>query len=171
VFSDDGTRLITVNRGLESVVRIWDLPSGQLRRTIGPFEHPVEGVDINPDGSLVLVASGVDPSLWDVDSGDVVAELHGHSEFVYGASFSADGRFVATAGGDGSARVWDTLTGVEIGAQSADGDAVLDVALGSGGELLTLGVDGTARVFVCDACRISNELSDLAAELLSARPR
>ncbi len=37
--------------------------------------------------------------------------LRGHSDIVYGAAFSPDGKLLATASGDGTTRLWNVGTG------------------------------------------------------------
>src|SRR3972149_222936 len=41
----------------------------------------------------------------------VTKTLQGHRDVIYSASFSPDGRWVVTASGDHTARIWDTATG------------------------------------------------------------
>jgi WD40 repeat protein len=48
----------------------------------------------------------------DVSRGRVV--LHGHRDWVTGATFSGDGRFAVTTGNDETARVWDTGSGRQL---------------------------------------------------------
>ena len=49
-------------------------------------------------------------TLWDVESGLEVLTLRGHPDRIYALAFSADGRFLASASRDGTAKVWDATT-------------------------------------------------------------
>ena len=72
---------------------------------------------------------------------------------VTSARLSSDGRVAMTASADGTARVWDTESGVCMHAFAGHADAaIVCTSLSSdGGVLLTVGSDGSA--FVCDASR------------------
>ena len=64
-----------------------------------------------PDGRRVVSASN-DSTLkvWDVETGECVATLEGHSESVYGVAVLPDGRRVVSASGDNTLKVWDVAT-------------------------------------------------------------
>jgi len=52
--------------------------------------------------------------IWDAENGRVIAVLEGHTEGVFGAAFSGDGKRVVTASDDRTARIWEAEDGREI---------------------------------------------------------
>jgi WD40 repeat protein len=46
--------------------------------------------------------------LWDTNSFDEVAQLHGHSAYVKSLAFSPDGSMLISGSGDGTIRTWNT---------------------------------------------------------------
>jgi WD40 repeat protein len=78
----------------------------------------------------------------------VRAVMAGHSDWVNEARYSPDGRRVATAGNDGTARVWNARTGRQLATLRAHEGAVYTVAFDrDGGRLLSAGKDGRVRVW------------------------
>ena len=61
----------------------------------------------SPDGRRALSA-GQDGKLlvWNVDTGERLRALEGHSGAIWSVAYSADGRYAVTAGQDGSVRLW-----------------------------------------------------------------
>ena len=75
-----------------------------------------------------------------------VAPLH-HDGPLHTAVFSADGKFVVTASGDGTARVWEAATGKAIG-EPLRHEGVISAAFSPDGKfVVTASGDGTARVW------------------------
>ncbi len=64
----------------------------------------------HPDGRRVASA-GRDRVvwLWDVATGEAVARLPGHADYVWSLAFSPDGSSLASGSGDGTVRLWDTF--------------------------------------------------------------
>ena len=78
-------------------------------------------VIFSPDGSKLLANSWAAISwyqwsrLWDVPSGSEIATFRDHTSDTHGAAFSHDGRLIATVSLDGTARLWDGISGKRRG--------------------------------------------------------
>lgn len=90
--------------------------------------------------------------VWAMD-GDLQAELHGHTAFVYSISASEDGHVLATCGEDRTLRVW--VHGACVQALSHPAPSVWCVAVLPNGDLVTGASDGVARVFTACVDRMA----------------
>ncbi len=107
VFSPDGSTAITRYR--HGVLTLWDVNAGLLDQELGVLGNFVDGLSFaayNPAGDVLLTTRGITAVLWDLSSGAELRTLVGHTDRVYSAAFSADGRLIVTAGQDGRALVW-----------------------------------------------------------------
>ena len=49
--------------------------------------------------------------LWDINTGQLLQTLQGHTYWVYSVAFSPDGERLASGSGDGTIKLWDVKTG------------------------------------------------------------
>jgi WD40 repeat protein len=103
-FSPDGKRLATVD--FYGVGRIWDVSTGE---PLGELTGPPSGFSVAfcPEGTGPATGSGDGTiTLWEAESGLPLLSLGGHREPVVGIACSPDGDYLATAGFDGTTRVY-----------------------------------------------------------------
>jgi WD40 repeat protein len=158
-FSPDGTLLASASE--DHTARIWRLPGGELVRVLREPAGPVTSVSFSDDGEALVTAGdkGI-ARVWSTGSWRQRAVLGPtrSKARVLEASFSRDGRYVATLeasfrrergfvvpeGEDATARIWRSDGGRPI--QTMKNAAT--VAFSPNGEqLLVAGGDATVRIF------------------------
>jgi WD40 repeat protein len=120
----DGRTALSAGGG-ESPVYVWDLDKGydigRFWEHVGP-DLRVGALALSPDGRLALSGDSTGTLiLWEIDSGEVLHHLSGHSEAIAAVSVSADGRQAFTCDEGGTSILWDLESGALLGRFSATG--------------------------------------------------
>jgi len=71
----------------------------------------VRSVAFSQDGSWVVSGSNDNVRIWNVTTGEVEAELKGHTSRVNSVAFSQDGSRVISGSDDKTVRIWNVMTG------------------------------------------------------------
>ena len=110
IFSPD-SRLLATGGLFTNTFSLWDLQTGQRIRTFTGHMQVVGQVVFSPDGRSLASTGWWEPTvrIWEVATGRQLKVLP-HPSGVYFASYSPDGKKLATACWDGKVRVWDTET-------------------------------------------------------------
>jgi WD40 repeat protein/DNA-binding SARP family transcriptional activator/tRNA A-37 threonylcarbamoyl transferase component Bud32 len=154
-FSPDGKKMA---RGFaDGSARVWDAATGEeLLVLSGHGVEPsanfgvygVGTVDFSPDSSR-LATAGIDAEaltiIWDLESGEPITTLAGHTLSVNDVRFSPDGSLVATTGEEGKTYIWDADSGQRLLAINHGGISVHFMP--GGAQLATAGKDGTIRIW------------------------
>lgn len=104
----------------------------------------------SPDGGLVagVPPGGNEAYLWEAEAGRQTAVMKGHAGLVLAVAFSRDGKLLATASRDGTARLWDVASGELYLTLSGHASAVTAVAFDHDTrQVATLSLDGTIGIW------------------------
>ena len=138
--SDDGT------------ARIWRTATGRQASILGGHTGRVLSVAFSPGGQSVATG-GSDGSvqvrhIFPGRCGAVFAAYDGHHAWVRDLVFSADGRLLATASEDGTARLWDVRAGRQVRTLDHSPAQVRGISFGPDDLLIaTACSDGTAKIW------------------------
>ncbi len=127
--------------------------------------NAVWSVAFSPDGARLITAGragGGTATIWDTKSGRELLVLRGHLGTVVQATFSQDGRLVATASRDGTAKVWDAWTGADLLTLYGDNVGLGGLDFSPDSRHLAVGADDAVRVY---ALRMEDLLTVARARL------
>jgi len=138
-------------------VILWDAQTGVLRKRLGGFADRVVALGFSPNGKLLATGGGTptqdgEIKIFDVPTGNLVTEIkNGHSDTVFGVSFSPDGTKLATCAADKFVKVFDVPSGKFVKAFEGHTHHVLDVAWKADGKVLaSAGADNVIKVWDYD---------------------
>src|SRR5262249_54236676 len=121
VFAPDGRSLVTATN---SELCCWDWPSGLVRHRLPNHEKTTLSLGslcVSPDGNTFAVGRfegeriGGGVLLWDLTTGAIRLLPGPHAHFIHRLAFSPDGKLLASASEDGTAKLWDVAEAKELG--------------------------------------------------------
>ena len=103
----------------------------------------------SPDGQTIASASTIATiRLWDVNTGEHLQALEGHTSVVESVAYSPDGQTLASGARDETIRLWDADTGEHLQTLEGHTDWVFSVAYSPDGQIIASGArDGTIRLW------------------------
>lgn len=138
VFSPDGAQLASGSNAPERCIKLWEIPSGRLLRTIR-VDKDVVMLKYSPDGKYLASSCGIyaPTLLWSVETGKQIRDFSNRAGD-RSVGFTPDGKHLVTGGQDGSVRVWQVTTGQLVAVKKVHSGVLDDLALSPDGRLVLL---------------------------------
>jgi WD40 repeat protein len=168
-FSPDDRHLVTTGG---KTARIWNVDSGKLEHVLAGHTSALTSAAFSPDGRLVVTTSfDHDARIWDARTGKPRSLLRDKVDYavVNDGAFSADGRWVVTAGPQGAA-IWSAQTGRFLFFVRSPRELLLSTARFShhGWRIATGGAtNGSIEAYDCRLCGTLDDLVAMAEDRLA----
>lgn len=143
----DGSYL--ASGGVDSVVQVWNLATGERLLTLTGHEGAVSSVAWSPTARY-LASSAADGAvhLWELKTGEPLLTLIGHEGAVNSIALSLDGRYLAAGAANGAVWVWDIEAGENVLTLTGHEGSVTSVAWSPDDRYLAAGAaDGAVWVW------------------------
>lgn len=149
---------------LDSVVRIWDVNTEKLLKTLS-LNRSIGIVTYSPDGKT-LACGTYDNTivLWNVRKWEKSTILEGHTDSITSLAYSPDGKMIASGSADRTIKLWNAQTGEQkqtlIGHTSG-----IDILFYPNGKKLVSCDDNTIRTWCIDTGKVLNSI-EMDVELI-----
>ncbi|KAG0220847.1 hypothetical protein BGX31_010462 [Mortierella sp. GBA43] len=158
VFSPKGDHFVSGSE--DKTVRLWNVGARLCRHKSKGRIESTKNATTSPARNLVATPNGKVVQLWDLDTGECIRTLTGHSDTIWAVALSPAGNRAASGGNDWMVRLWDAETGACLHVLSDHGDCVMSVAFSSGGnQIASSSVDKTIRVWDAETGQCTQILS------------
>jgi WD40 repeat protein len=174
VFSPDVRHLFSTSG--DGTARLWFLRTGTAAKTLRWEEEThVTAAAFSPDGKLIAIGRAREEEprwmgvteLWDAASGKLVKQLTRDGSVPEGFAFSADGRYVQAACGNGSAPLWEIESGEFTRWHDGHKREVRTVVISPDARhFLTGSTDGCAKLWDLQKGEVLKEFRTLSEEAL-----
>jgi WD40 repeat protein len=146
IFSPNGGHIATRSR--DGTVGIWEVLSGQLVDMVQAQGIPLSIV-FAPNNQLVVGSWNHTAQIWDMGARDRLLRIFtGHKKKLVDIDFAPDGKHLATASQDQTARIWNVATGRVVSVLKGHKGIVTAVAFSANGNhVATASADRTARIW------------------------
>ena len=130
-------------------IRLWDVATGKLVRSIPNTGEITYALDFSPDGKIL--ASGDYDNLvrlYDPKTGAELLPRRGHQDHIQTVAYSPDGTVIASSGFDGALKFWRWQSDQAVQSYHDSDQALNSIAFSPDGKLLaTGGGDGQVRIY------------------------
>jgi len=156
----DSSERYLVTGSYDKTIKVWDLQSGRLLKTLRPpigsgDEGKIYAVAISPDGRYVAAGgwTGIEWDnsvciyIFDLATGTLIKKLSDLPNVIFQLAYSTDGSYLAAGLGSEGIRVYSADTYSLIKEDTDYGESVYGLAFSQDGRLATACLDGYLRLY------------------------
>lgn len=147
--SSDG-RMIAVG-GTDKIITLINLASGEVSGILAGHSNYISAVAFATSlGKAVLASSSYDGTarIWDINTGEVLTKLVGHSAEINDVVFQPNDKLIATSSADKTVRIWRVDSGEPVRVLSGHDNIVFALLFSqSGDRLVSSSQDHTIRLW------------------------
>jgi WD40 repeat protein len=133
----------------DTTIKVWELATGRLIRTLEGHVNAVNALVVTPDGSRLLSASSdFTIKYWDIATGELLRTFDEHAGPVNTVVISPDGSYFVSGSSDKTIKHWNILNGT-CQTLFASEKEILSLCLSTDGDCLLCG-DGQGRIWIFD---------------------
>src|SRR6266568_4285519 len=147
--SPDGHTLVSGSG--DKTIKVWNLQSGELLRTLAGHGDRVGSVAISPNGHTLVSGIGDLTWEWNLQSGELLRALAGHGGWIDKrvlVAISPDGHTLVSGSGDKTIKVWNLQSGKLLRTLTDHTEGENSVAISPDGHTLVSGSgDKTIKVW------------------------
>lgn len=118
-FNSDGAKIVAASW---YEAQIWDATNGKLLQSLArpdesesKHENEINSVNFSPDDTKIVTTCGCVAMIWNISDGRLLRTLQGCSGWVTSATFSPDGKKIATLSNDNAVRIWNEVDAKLLG--------------------------------------------------------
>ena len=132
-------------------VRRWEVGSKVLGALVvldGAVGTSFDQSSISSDGRTAVACKDRQVQVWDLTTGNLTATLEGHTNYIWAASISADGRRAVSGGRDSLVKVWDLESKTCLATLEGHRSSVREASLSADGKhVVSAAYNGVVRVW------------------------
>src|SRR5262249_10663406 len=158
----NGSSIATVDT--IGTLSLWDVATDKPGKVISNPKHSLQSVEFSPDGKSIVIAGGISEEepvvqFHDALTGEVIDSLTGHTKYTTSATFSPDGKTLATGSTDRQIKLWDLITKRERLTMKGHSNSIRALSFSpDGNRLVSVGLEDRARVW---DVKTGNQLFDI----------
>jgi WD40 repeat protein/formylglycine-generating enzyme required for sulfatase activity len=176
-YSPDGKKVASGSDDYS--IKIWDAETGKELQTLTGHTENIYSVSFSPDGKRLLSSSGDSDGddkntdanhlkMWDLNTGKELAILNKQKGSVYAATFSSDGKKIASGSWDNSIKIWDAETGKELQTLKGHTSFVTSVSFSPDGKKIASGSwDNSIKIWDAETGKELQTLTGHTEEITS----
>ncbi len=106
VLSSDGETMISIE---SFYIKVWDIPTQQVRFALPGLYHFEKGIAISPDNKRIAYSKYPGVEIANIQNGEIEAQTQEFAIYFEDAEFSSSGRWLAAVDSFGYLFVWDLI--------------------------------------------------------------